>query len=626
MRFLDEYNILRKKKEKKSGFAATALLISIAIILLLIGLFVFLLGKVNKNNNKNDVNSGNNIVETNNSNGNDNNNTNNECTNSACQCNKETIFNDNLKNIKDAAVSYYTYERLPQKKGETRKLTLKEMLDQKLVFGIVDSNSKTCDGNKSYVEVTKENNEYVMKVYLSCSDLEDYIIIHLGCYDYCNSKVCEKQIDDVVEFEYEYKKTTSCTMSPWSSWSSWSTTRENTSNLKKEDIRTETTTSKTVDTQKAIANPITYNCDKYGSEYNLVNGKCIKTETKNATKTNDTYNCDKYGSEYNLVNDKCIKSGTRDIQNAEKNESTYSCPSGYTRSTINYTVKSGDTISKVASANNISVSALKLANKLTSDTLSVGQKLTIPAEYQTKCYRDVTKTDNKPAEAKYKTVTVKSTCYENICGTELVTVCDEGYCTMKPQRVCQKVTKSCQKQQQQFDYYDCSKYNTDSKVYTASGDRCIRNYSVREYANATKNVDTYNCDSYSGYTKSGTTCYKDIPAVEKPATVVYGEYVCDTKNGYTKSGTKCVKTITKDAEMGEQTYRCQDSSYTLTKDNTCTKTIPVNTKVTYYRYATRNCTGGSTSTKWSLNSNDTNLLNDGYKKTGVKREYKVIEK
>ena len=624
MRFLDEYNILRKKKDKKSGFAATALLISIAIILLLIGLFVFLLGKVNKNNNKNDVNSGNNIVETNNSNGNNNNNTNNECTNSACQCNKETIFNDNLKNIKDAAVSYYTYERLPQKKGETRKLTLREMLEQKLVFGIVDSNSKTCDGNKSYVEVTKEDNEYIMKVYLSCSDLEDYIIIHLGCYDYCNSKVCEKQIDNVVEFEYEYKKTTSCTMSPWSNWSSWTTTREKTSNLKKEEIKTETITSKKTDTQKSIANPVTYNCDKYGSEYNLVNGKCIKTETKNATKTNDTYNCDKYGKEYQQVGDKCIKSGTRDVQNAAKNESTYSCPSGYTRSTINYTVKSGDTISKVASANNISVSALKLANKLTSDTLSVGQKLTIPAEYQTKCYKDVPKTDPQPAKAIYKTTYVTTTCYESICSTQLVPSCNNGYCEIEEVRTCDKVSRNCQKPKQTFSHYDCSNYSSDYKL---SGSQCIRTYSVREYANATKNADTYNCDNYSGYTKSGTTCYKDIPAVEKPATVVYGDYVCDTKNGYVKSGTKCIRTTTKDAEKNKQTYRCQDSSYSLTKDNTaCTKTLPVNTKVTYYRYAFRTCTGGSTSTKWSLNSNDTNLLNDGYKKTGVKREYKVIEK
>ena len=69
------------------------------------------------------------------------------------------------------------------------------------------------------------------------------------------------------------------------------------------------------------------------------------------------------------------------------------------------------------------------------------------------------------------------------------------------------------------------------------------------------------------------------------------------------------------------------SGYTLTKDNKCVMTVTTGTKVTYYRYATRTCNGGKTDTKWSLDANDTSLLNAGYKKTGVKKEYKgIIEK
>lgn len=129
-----------------------------------------------------------------------------ECT-TIVNCNsKERIFNNNLRDIKDAAVSYFTNERLPKNIGEKIILSLAKMQEEKLVLNVIDSNDKTCDTSKTYVEVTKEKNEYVMKINLSCSDMEDYIIIHLGCYDYCKDTICEKQDEKgVKEFEYEYK-------------------------------------------------------------------------------------------------------------------------------------------------------------------------------------------------------------------------------------------------------------------------------------------------------------------------------------------------------------------------------------------------------------------------------------
>ena len=44
-----------------------------------------------------------------------------------------------------------------------------------------------------------------------------------------------------------------------------------------------------------------------------------------------------------------------------------------------YTVKSGDSLWKIAKANNVSVAAIKQANNLSSDSLKVNQKLVIPA-------------------------------------------------------------------------------------------------------------------------------------------------------------------------------------------------------------------------------------------------------
>ena len=45
-----------------------------------------------------------------------------------------------------------------------------------------------------------------------------------------------------------------------------------------------------------------------------------------------------------------------------------------------YTVKSGDTLTRIAKRNHVSVKALRAANSLTTDHLKVGQKLTIPAK------------------------------------------------------------------------------------------------------------------------------------------------------------------------------------------------------------------------------------------------------
>ena len=106
---LDEFNIIKRKK-KKNAFVSTALLITIGIAILVIILVVLLLGK--KNNNKCESN-------TCSSNG-----------NTAVTCSnlsKEDRFKENLRTIKDAAVSYFTVERMPTKVGEKRKLTLTEV-------------------------------------------------------------------------------------------------------------------------------------------------------------------------------------------------------------------------------------------------------------------------------------------------------------------------------------------------------------------------------------------------------------------------------------------------------------------------------------------------------------------
>ena len=45
----------------------------------------------------------------------------------------DRIFQENLDTMKEVAIAYYTTDRLPKKEGDTKKLTLGEMLEMKLL-------------------------------------------------------------------------------------------------------------------------------------------------------------------------------------------------------------------------------------------------------------------------------------------------------------------------------------------------------------------------------------------------------------------------------------------------------------------------------------------------------------
>lgn len=113
---------------------------------------------------------------------------------------QEQIFNNNLTTMKEAAIAYYTTERLPENVGDKKTMTLQEMLDLKLLVPFVDKNGNTCSGTESYVSIEKVDSDeynYKMKVNLKCSDKEDYIYVYLGCYSYCEGEICEKQEEPV---------------------------------------------------------------------------------------------------------------------------------------------------------------------------------------------------------------------------------------------------------------------------------------------------------------------------------------------------------------------------------------------------------------------------------------------
>ena len=168
------------------------------------------------------------------------------------------LFTDNIESMRDAAQGYFTNERLPQKIGDSATLTLKEMEEKKLVIPFKDSNNQSCDVTNSYVKITKMDDEYQMKVQLTCSDYSDYIIVYMGCYDYCDSDLCIKEETPTTpskpvepekptapetpvvnkKYKYEYRLDIQNTYSAWGPWSEWSKVKVTPNELRQVEMDT----------------------------------------------------------------------------------------------------------------------------------------------------------------------------------------------------------------------------------------------------------------------------------------------------------------------------------------------------------------------------------------------------
>lgn len=159
------------------------------------------------------------------------------------------VFQKNLDAMKIASVNYYSKKDNLPTENNKEIMTLRQMINKKMITAFTDKNGKACNVEKSYSEITSSDGEYVLKVKLKCNDEEDYVLTKLGNYSYCTSEICEKDLtktDDnksdvtktdnvetpdtgdndssvdstpsVVSYTYEYQKTTDAVLSTWEDW------------------------------------------------------------------------------------------------------------------------------------------------------------------------------------------------------------------------------------------------------------------------------------------------------------------------------------------------------------------------------------------------------------------------
>ena len=131
------------------------------------------------------------------------------------------VFRENIKYMQEAGESYFTDDKMPTEVGDSRKLTLAELFDKKMVLPFVDEDGNSCNQYDSYVMVTKLAEGYELKTNLVCQKESDYQIKILGCHNYCPTGNCvakepEKTCTAQNITKYQFKKQVTNTKTTYS--------------------------------------------------------------------------------------------------------------------------------------------------------------------------------------------------------------------------------------------------------------------------------------------------------------------------------------------------------------------------------------------------------------------------
>ena len=170
---------------------------------------------------------------------------------------EEEVYQKNMDSMQNAAFKYYNEKNLPKENGKYKQVTLQELIDEDYTKPLKDRNGKKINATKSYIKITKvDENEYILKINIKDTDIEDYVLLNVGHFDYCKDYICEKKEETeeekkakeeeientkvkateeeanssnnqtttepvILDETYKYTKTIPAKLSEWSSWSNW---------------------------------------------------------------------------------------------------------------------------------------------------------------------------------------------------------------------------------------------------------------------------------------------------------------------------------------------------------------------------------------------------------------------
>ncbi len=253
----------------------------------------------------------------------------------------DKVFSKNITNMKDVAKDYFSDElNLPTKTGERNRITLQDMLNKELIVKFTDKDGHYCDVDNSYAQATKTgDDEYQLKVLLSCEDQTDYIVESL---DSLTKEEKEQQESKEKEEKEEKEENNNSEETEINEEANNKEAAEETSEENNSDNNSNTSeprvtgyTTKTVKRteyytqyefkQAETHTNTTYSCPEGYALNDKTCSKAVISSKIDATPT--------YGEDQELVTDALVNdSGDYTVYAnpiETKGETTYKCPDGY---------------------------------------------------------------------------------------------------------------------------------------------------------------------------------------------------------------------------------------------------------------------------------------------------------
>lgn len=129
-------------------------------------------------------------------------------------------FINNINNMEKVSLEYFKTIDLPLEKGKSIKVTLDELIEKKLITSDHNEIQNSCDVKKSHSEITRTQDNYVIKTTLKCGKEENKIKTELSLKDCKNCNQLKEENNNQNEQEkvnnstangithYEYVKET----------------------------------------------------------------------------------------------------------------------------------------------------------------------------------------------------------------------------------------------------------------------------------------------------------------------------------------------------------------------------------------------------------------------------------